>query len=526
MGATESATTIASNIQRRRRLGLLVSSLLYSFLFIGAFYGWGPMQLFLEENGSFSYKCIEKDADEICPEQTDALTRIQFISHTTALVSPVFGRVADKYGTPIASYIMTALFLAGLAILLISTSLSLKLGSSPASDLWLYVGFVLMVLSTWMDTVLAVHTGVYFTGRARHRVISILNAFNDAGSVTYLGLWKLRQAFGLSLQTILSGYLLAAALTFGAGSYYWTVAVPSEDEEERQLQEWTNAVKEDDDNSKSAPSPIAGELESLTAVVGKELQSRTESEDSSSCYSYTIVADRTPRQQLTSGPALCFAVFFAVQATADDWTLTTTRDFLASLGDDSVGNRYLSIYTLLLPASILGLPFVDLVINRYGFYYAFQGINVLALAYNLIRLCSDNLNVQIAGFVCFSLFRCFLLSVGFSYIPVLFSEDVIGLATGLLIMLPGLTAFFNIALGRLTITRANGDFFMANLFYTLLVLPCIACTFGLGRGMRREDLAKTQRSDKVSQWVKDSQNPTVMVCCTTSGTEADVVPDA
>jgi hypothetical protein len=45
---------------------------MYTFLFGGGFYGWGPMQLMLEENGSHSSKC-SSDSDDVCPEQTASL---------------------------------------------------------------------------------------------------------------------------------------------------------------------------------------------------------------------------------------------------------------------------------------------------------------------------------------------------------------------------------------------------------------------------------------------------------------------
>jgi hypothetical protein len=34
-----------SPVQRRRRTGLLIFSILYTILYVGAFFGWGPMQL-------------------------------------------------------------------------------------------------------------------------------------------------------------------------------------------------------------------------------------------------------------------------------------------------------------------------------------------------------------------------------------------------------------------------------------------------------------------------------------------------
>ena len=84
------------------------------FLYAGAFYGWGPMQLLLEANGNFHKKCAVNDYpnnDGVCPganrlkneqfvfeaidpwvcqEQTMALLNVrfvsQYISNSTTLV--------------------------------------------------------------------------------------------------------------------------------------------------------------------------------------------------------------------------------------------------------------------------------------------------------------------------------------------------------------------------------------------------------------------------------------------------------
>jgi hypothetical protein len=62
----------------------------------------------------------------------------------------------------------------------------------------------------------------------------------------------------------------------------------------------------------------------------------------------------------------------------NQWNLTTQRDFLAHLGDEQ--DKYLTIFTLLMPASMLVYPFVDAAITQYGFVGGLQGINLLALA--------------------------------------------------------------------------------------------------------------------------------------------------
>jgi hypothetical protein len=62
--------------RRQQKAGLLVFSLLYIPLFAGAFFGFGPMQIMLEESGAFSSLCDTTNSTtegEVCPAQTAQL---------------------------------------------------------------------------------------------------------------------------------------------------------------------------------------------------------------------------------------------------------------------------------------------------------------------------------------------------------------------------------------------------------------------------------------------------------------------
>jgi hypothetical protein len=64
--------------RRHQKMGLLVFSLLYIPLFAGAFFGFGPMQIMLEESGAYASLCVDDTDDstptgEVCPAQTAQL---------------------------------------------------------------------------------------------------------------------------------------------------------------------------------------------------------------------------------------------------------------------------------------------------------------------------------------------------------------------------------------------------------------------------------------------------------------------
>lgn len=101
------------------RHGLVATAFLYTLLYVGAFFGWGPMQLLLEENKNFSDKC---PTDEICPAQTRSLLNVQLIAQTTQITSPLLGQIADHYGAPKIAYLMTGTTLTGLTLLVIAAA--------------------------------------------------------------------------------------------------------------------------------------------------------------------------------------------------------------------------------------------------------------------------------------------------------------------------------------------------------------------------------------------------------------------
>jgi hypothetical protein len=60
-----------SNANSRAHKWLFIFSALYTFFFAGAVWGWGPMQLILEVNGSYHSLC--EDGEAVCPQQTARL---------------------------------------------------------------------------------------------------------------------------------------------------------------------------------------------------------------------------------------------------------------------------------------------------------------------------------------------------------------------------------------------------------------------------------------------------------------------
>ena len=130
------------------------------------------------------------------------------------------------------------------------------------------------------------------------------------------------------------------------------------------------------------------------------------------------------------------------------------------------------------------------------FHAGIQTVCLLAAVHGIIQLSCKELNgVQIFGFVVFSFYRCFLFSIVFSYIPTLLSPTVVGKGVGVLHLAGGSLSFLNIALSNVVVKHLDGNFFLPNLLYTILVIPCSVAAWIIRKSIQDEKLAK-------QAWVK------------------------
>lgn len=521
--------------EKRNRIGLFVFSAITGTLYAGAFFSWGPMQLLLEAHGVFEDRCEEGEATP-CPAQTTRLLTVQFVAQFAIVLSPILGGIADHFGAVKLMYVSASCGMLGLGLLTLATGL-----------LWdnlVFVAFFLVGVMAMSSAVNTVQVGLLFDAVTRQRVISALNTLFDAGLLTYLALWGIKQLVGCSLPALLLGYLAVGLVCFAGSIHYWRVAVPvdsivKDNDTEESIDDVAAAPSDTiDEEDASGPLPDGVPLEpeldgdklesqgqsihvskkdnngvvdtELAATSGTKASTTNDSsvadivvthnddedDDDGGDDDYVLIADRSPMKQLQSKQFVTLTIFFALHATRDVFNLTTARDFLAYLGDDETGNKYLTIYTLLTPASILGLPVLDFVLTRYGYYAGLQTVNALALGQGIIMVSSDNLNVQVLGFVFASFFRCFMYTISLGILPTFLGINAVGKASGIMPCAAGILALVNIPLASWAVNGLDGNFFYPNLIYTLVVIPCIYAAWVLGQGIKREDAAKERLSRK------------------------------
>ena len=251
--------------------------------------------------------------------------------------------------------------------------------------------------------------------------------------------------------------------------------------------------KGDEKQTSTTPSPESKKASVTFGNFGNDEDFIEEpAQASSGPRQYILISSRPALDQLRSSQFLYLAAFFAFHHSRNTWTLTTTRDFLAYLGDDATGNKYLAIFTLLTPASVLGLPLVDKIVHKGGYVAGLHVVNALAIGQGIIVVSSDNLNVQIVGFLLYSFYRCFLFSVCFSCLPSFLDGIVLGKGYGVLIFSGGVLSLMNIPLSNAAVQKLGGNFFIPNLIYTVLCVPCIFFIWNLHQGFKREAAEKSR----------------------------------
>ena len=490
----------------------------------------------LENDGAFEDRC--KDNDELpCDQQSVILVQIQLIATSMAVFSPLLGIFGDRYGPLALMYFVSFCGSLGIALAIVA--------SSTSTEQLYYVSFSFTGLMFVGTIILMVQTGMVFPDNVhRRRVITLLNVLFDAGTITYLLLYQLSDSTGASFIQVMGGYLGIGFVCFGGSIFFWitivkqqglakpdpcvaatatatATAIRSKSTTKSILSLTNNLLAVHDRNldqsihleqSQSHGDASAGSSampeNTLTREGGETTSSpknnlidQGKSRDTnrglidSSCSgdvipehsSYSLISQREPWQQLRSKQFLLVVIFFCIHVSKNNWVMATARHFLRSLGDDQKGNFYTSLFTGLSSASIVGLPFMDVLVTKYGYYGALQTINILALVHCIIQVSSTNLNVQVLGFVFYSFYRCFTFAVSYSFLPTFLSGTTVGRGCGLMSFYSAIFSLVNMGLSTWSINGLDSNFFIPNLLFLFVIVPVLFITRLIGTCIRQEE---------------------------------------
>jgi len=495
------------NTQRKiihyKRL-LLLFTALYTTFFAGAPYGWGPMQLLLIDNETFSCN----NGEEECLDQISKLLNLNFIANMIAMIAtPLMGQYCDVYGPKALLILMTSFVTGGLSLFTISLFV-------PRMDNALYGVFVLLFMTSYSTSILIIHTGILLESTTnneskKRKIISFLNALFDGGSITYMLLWKIKSIFGIQeLSTIIIGYLALAMVCFGGSIIVWTLLASSVSV----LVDTTASVSQSIHSMSTihqyntTQQQQEKEQHDNSSTINNQNETNQQLLESTCATEYILIKNRSAWQQLKSKQFQMITLFYSLHLTRNGFILTSAQNFLYDLGD--ADGTYLTIFTSLLPISILGVPLINYSISTHGYHWGgFQLVNGLGVVHGLIQILFRKLNVQIVGFVVYSIYRCCLFSVIFTFLPLTLSERVVGKAYGIMQVVAGAIAYINIPMGgTFAIHYCNGNFFYPNLLYTVIILPLVGIAFNIGVIIKKEE----QETEKVM--LRRSNNATRASC--------------
>jgi hypothetical protein len=315
------------------QIGLVVFTALYTTFLAGAFFGWGPMQLMLEDADAFSFKC-DDDEELPCDDQILSLLNVQLIASLMPFGSPILGYISDCYGALRLMQILATAGCLGIALIMLASATNVDQLYYPAYSL---IGIMFVATS-----IIIVQTGLVFRGVAQRRVISLLNGLVDAGSITYLLLYIIAEATDASLFAIATGYLGFAFICFGGALYFWAAIVRKKEESVTAFDETefdasadgeaSTAIEKVDEkggqhtrreqgvlaDTKSSCKGKEEEQDATVSITEKKKEKETSSEreddpDTAASHEsgvYIMVAQREPLDQLKSQQFILLTMFF------------------------------------------------------------------------------------------------------------------------------------------------------------------------------------------------------------------------
>jgi len=369
------------------------------------------------------------------------------------LSTPISGAISDRYGPMVLQIVICLMACCGIGLILIFSKTQISDLLYPA---FIFVGFMSMGAAPMIMQV----AELYSSESSRRIVINVLESlWAVGGGLGYWILWAITKA-GISFRIVIGCYLALGLLVYLITIFLWKAIIKLK----------SNAqINKDDFRAVDIPTfPVTTTTQEVTHVETALKES-------------TNHPHGTFLQQATSYRFILICFLFAIHVARMSFTLSTAKDFLGSLGDNALNGKYLSIFSLSSPMVLLGLPLVELFVKKFGYIFALQSINVVALAHGIVLLGSKSLNAQVVGFVLFMFYRCFLLSICFSYLETFADKHALGKLTGLVSFTPGLLILLNIPMTQWALVQLKGDFFWPNFTYTMVIIPLVIGVWYLGR---------------------------------------------
>ena len=173
-------------------------------------------------------------------------------------------------------------------------------------------------------------------------------------------------------------------------------------------------------------------------------------------------------QQVLTPQFVIITVFSSLHLLRASWYMGAMRNMLERLGDEATGNKYTTLYGVIVPAGFLFIPWVNRQIHQNYFCDSLRVVTGLSFVYGVVA-CIDSLFIQPIGFISFCAFRALFYSTMGTMVSHTFGPISGNTTNGCLWLV---ASFFNVLIYPMSVyVESSGNWITVNLVLLVIGLP-------------------------------------------------------
>lgn len=439
------------------------------FLFSGILFGWAPLELILLKEGQYAYLCDPATTSgtstttpmshPLCADQTNALAGMFTMGQFVVSFSSFFVGIAlDMLPKSVLVGICGVVEVAGLLLLGISdTTINMAEDGTSAFNNYFYLAYALLALGGSM-TMLSAFPATFLLKDYQAGLLALNSCLFDGSSIVFSIFKVLQDQFGWQRKSMLLAYSTVAAVVYLSLIVCWSIL---------EHKDWQGILKQEEDAKEKKMTSTPSDLEETTESPS----------DSAPVENWYFHAHTKWMQSLTlleqvQTKAFVFVIFFvAIHMLQCNYYIMTIDAYLLSLGD--LDAWYASVFSWVLPAGIIFVPFIERNVSKQGILSTLQVTNGLGLLFGLL-VSVPSLSVQLFNFLVFTGFRAYLYSTAMTFIAQTFGGATMGRIIGSTFVSAAILSLVQYPLAVISETKFENNYLPVNvLLLGLAIIPVI-----------------------------------------------------
>jgi LAT3 family solute carrier family 43 protein 3 len=476
-------------------------------LYTGSLFGFAPMQLMLQDEGQYEEHCSAAEIlDEFCPGQQNRLQ----IMYTAAVLT--FGMANFPAGIFLDHLgPLWTVVVAGVAV--VGGNFIFAFSDSQDFDAFVLAYVVLAFGGSFLQLAAIVSGFLTKDVHQRSWYVAVNNCLFDSSSVIYLFFYFWNRGAGASRQTILIVFALVGVVAFTAMGISWKFSAPTLAAAMSQNEQDKNDHGDGVENKSQGKAADAMEMDVLPGNQGgsaavevvKKEKTVAKQQEKASLHSEDDVYLRNLsfKQQIQSYFFWYIAAIMAIQVPRTIMYLGTAEDQLRFIDPDQA-ETYVTIFTLMNPASFVLAPFIGPFLSTHSFSTTFFIVHCLFLGFGVCVLIPV-IEVQLLAFTFFTAGRSLVFSSMAFAILQINGPSSMGKSFGVLQIIAssmsGLS-YFGVAW---TNNEEGGDYFKMNLFLLILSFVLFPMTWRLSvwekkyrQGPPADELSSSSKAELIT----------------------------